>query len=129
MESLEQPPRVFPSPRRRLALVGAILALVLIALVFSWPVLVHRLMVAQLRVVTHRPVSIEAVHLNPFTGHLAVRGLRMLDRDGQTPLRISTSWSSACGRSRSLAVISPFEEVVLEGPIVRVVRSADAFNF
>src|SRR5215475_16028367 len=118
------------SSRRRIVLVSAALTLILlIALVLLWPPVIRHLLIAQIQVLTHRPVSIEAVHVNPFTGRVALKGLRLLDRDGQSPF---ADFERLDVRVRPLAALGghlSIRDAVLEGPIVRVVRYGETFNF
>src|SRR5258705_11290637 len=52
---------------------------------YASPAVVRNLLIAQIESMTHRPVSIDAVALNPFTGRLVIRGFRLRGLDGQTP--------------------------------------------
>ena len=67
--------------RRRVLIAGAVAALAILALVIAWPSLVHHLLIARVHGLTHRPVSVDAVHLNLFTGRLDVQGLRVLEHE------------------------------------------------
>src|SRR5262245_30362205 len=118
------------SSRRRVSLIAAALTLVLlIAIVVLWPPLVRHLLIAQIQVLTHRPVTIESVHVNPLTGRVALKGLRLLDRDGQSPFaefeRLDVSVRPLAALRGHLSI----RDAVLEGPVVRVVRSGETFNF
>jgi len=101
----------------------------LIAIALVWPPLVRHLLIAQIQLLTHRPVSIESVHVNPLTGRVALKGLRLLDRDGRSPFadfeRLDVSVRPLSALRGHLSI----RDAVLEGPVVRVVRSGEAFNF
>jgi len=73
--------------RRLRILVGVLLAVVALGAIGLWalPHVVRRVAVTQLTSLTGRATSIEAVHLNLFTGRLAVVGLRMARRPGRGP--------------------------------------------
>src|SRR5262245_56768993 len=76
------------SSRLVIVLVVAVLSLVSFAIVATWPTLIRHVVTAQIGAMTHRPVSIKAIHLNPLTGRADVEGLKLLDRDGQTPFAV-----------------------------------------
>src|SRR5262245_20286076 len=79
--------RAMPSRRRvrRISLAALVLIVVVGAVaVFAWPRVVHRVVVSGIHSATHLPVDVEAVELNPFTGRLSVRGLRLYEPDGST---------------------------------------------
>src|SRR5262245_61161023 len=130
MMPMERPSPLSRSSRRRVVLVCATLTLALLmAIVLVWPPLVRHLLIAQIQMLTHRPVSIESVYVNPLTGRVALKGLRLLDRDGQSPF---ADFARLDVRVRPLAALGghlSIRDAVLEGPIVRVVRSGETFNF
>ncbi len=113
---------------RELIAVSVILALAAGVTVVAWPSLLRHLLVSQIQSITQRPVSIDAVGFNPFTGRLVVRGFRSWERDGQTPF---VDFDTLDVRVRPFALSMghlSIREVRLEGSTVRIVRSADAFN-
>ena len=55
------------------------------ATVYALPEIVRRVAVARIHSATGRPVSIEAVELNLWTGRLMVRGVRVTERDQPAP--------------------------------------------
>jgi hypothetical protein len=115
--------------RRWLAVSGAALAVVLIATVLAWPVVVRQIAIARIQVMTHRQVSIDAVSLNPFTGRIAIQGLRLLERDGNAPF---TDFERLDVRVRLLSLLRGhlwIRDAVLQGSTVRVIRFAEGFNF
>jgi hypothetical protein len=69
--------------RLRFAIIAAValVALIVVGLV-TLPLVARRLVVWQLGVATGRPVSVDAVQLRVFRGYAAVRGVRVMDRDG-----------------------------------------------
>jgi len=115
--------------RRWLALSSAMLALVLIATVLAWPTLVRQIAIARLQAMTHRPVAIDAISLNLFTGRLAIQGLRVLERDGRA---LFTDFERLDVRVRPLSLLRGhlwIRAAVLQGSTVRVVRFPEEFNF
>jgi len=97
--------------------------------VYAWPRVIHRVVISGIQAATHRPVSIEAVEVNPFTGRLTVRGLRLFEPDGTA---LFTDFERLDAAVRPLALLLghvSFREIVLQGSTVRVVRFADRFNF
>jgi hypothetical protein len=115
--------------RGRVLIAGAIAALAVLALVIAWPSLVHHLLIARIHALTHRPVSAEAVHLNPFTGRLIVQGLRVREPDG---VSLFTGFERLELRFNPLSLIDRhlrIHEARLEAPTTRIVRLPDGFNF
>jgi hypothetical protein len=100
------------------------------ALLWALPEIVRRVAEVQIPKRTGRAVSIEDVDLNLFTGHLAVKKVRLADRQGadaflefeRLDLRV---WLPALVRSHVRLT-----EITLAAPSVRVVRTGPAeFNF
>jgi hypothetical protein len=107
---------------------GVILALASIATVYAWPTLLRHLLITEVALATHRPVTIEAVHFNPFTGRLVVRRASLHERDGAAPL---ADFDLLEVRVRPFALLRGhvwIREIRLEGSTVRVVRHPDGFN-
>src|SRR6266849_334337 len=107
--------------RRWLVLSSALLALVLLVTVLAWPTLVRRIVIARIHAMTHRPVSIDAIDLNPFTGRVAMRGLRILERDGSS---LFTDFERLEVQVRPLSLLRGHlwvRDGVLQGSTVRVV--------
>jgi hypothetical protein len=95
---------------------------------YASPAVVRNLLIAQIESMTHRPVSIDAVALNPFTGRLVVRGFRLREPDGQTPF---TDFDRLDVRIRPLSLLRGhlwIREVTLQGSTVRIIRFAEGFN-
>ena len=69
--------------RRRLVL-GAVLALAVLAVVavLALPGIVRWIVIRQVAAATGRPVTLERLELSLRQGRLALRGLRVIDRDG-----------------------------------------------
>ena len=94
----------------------------------AFPALVRNLFIAQVEAMTGRPVSVEAVALNPFTGRLVVRGFRLREPDGQTPF---TDFDLLDVRIRPLSLLRGhlwIREATLQGSTVRIIRFAEGFN-
>ncbi len=105
-----------------------VLALLVGATVLAWPPLARHLVLWRVQVISQRPATADDVRLNPFTGRLAIRGLRVLERDGRTPF---TDVERLEVQVRPLSLLTGhvwISEAVIAGPIVRVVRDADGFN-
>jgi hypothetical protein len=78
---------------------------------------------------THRPVDVASVQVNPFTGRIGVQGLRVFERDGGT---LFTDFDRLDLRVKPLALLGGhvwIRDAVLQGSTVRVVRFGDEFNF
>ena len=116
--------------RRRLAL---LLGLVLIggaATVYSLPQIVRRVAVARIHAVTGRPVSIEAVELNPLTGRLSVRGFRLAERAQPAPFADFDRLEARLHLPSLLLGRLWIRDLIVTGSTVRVVRlPAGDFNF
>ena len=107
----------------------AILVVASIALVVAWPALIHHLVISRLQAMTHRPVDVASVQVNPFTGRVGVQGLRVFERDGGT---LFTDFDRLDLRVKPLALLGGhlwIRDAVLQGSTVRVVRFGDDFNF
>ncbi|ULU24402.1 AsmA family protein [Dyella terrae] len=77
-----------------------------------------------------RPVTLGAVHLNPYTLRLELDQLHIADQDGKSPFVsidqavVNASWSSVFRLKPVL------DELSLQGPRIRIVRTGDQrFNF
>jgi hypothetical protein len=118
------------SLRSRVALATAALLVVLIAgALYALPDIVRQVAVARIHRMTGRPVAIDAVELNIFRGRLAARGLRLAERDGQTPF---VDLARLEVRVHLLPLLRGhfwIREILLQEPVVRVVRMPDGdFN-
>ena len=114
--------------RRRVLIAGTIAALAILAVVIAWPSLVHHLLIARVHALTHRPVSVEAVQLNPLTGRLVVQGLRVHEPDGES---LFTGFERLEIRFNPLSLLDRhlrIHEARLEGPTTRIVRLPEGFN-
>jgi hypothetical protein len=94
------------------------------------PELVRRVAVARIHALTQRPVSIDRVELNLFTGRASIQGVRLGERDGQTPF---ADFARLDVRVRWLPLFTGrlhIGELALGDSTVRVVRRPDGtFNF
>jgi hypothetical protein len=119
------------SRRRKLALiVGA--ALVVLGGAFLWalPEIVRRVALDQIPKRTGRAITIEAVGLNLFTGHLALRNVRLANRDGPDPFLAFERLDVRLALPALLRHEIRLVEIVLVGPAIRIVRTGPAeFNF
>lgn len=118
---------------RRRALRTVVIAVVaLIALVgiglAAWPEIVRRVAVWRLAVTTGRTVMLEAADLDLFHGRLALRGLRVIDRDGgplATLERLDVRFSPRELFRRHLRI----RQATLQAVTLRIVRTGPSeFN-
>ena len=116
---------------RRLLLVLALLVAVGAAgTVLGLAPLVRWIAVARIHALTERPVAIEAVTLNLLTGRITVRGLRLAERDGSTPLADVERLDARVRLAPLLLGHIRIRELVVDGSTVRVVRlPGGTFNF
>jgi hypothetical protein len=101
---------------------------ILVAAYHAFPLVIRHLLITQVESVTRRPVSIETVSLNPFTGRLVIRGFRLQEPDGQTPF---TDFDLLDVHLRPLSLLGGhlwIREVTLKGSTVRIIRFAEGFN-
>jgi hypothetical protein len=110
---------------------GAALLTVLLAAVvavLAFPDLVRVAVVAQLRAATGRPVAIDALSIDPWTGRIALRGLKVTDTDG-APLATLDRLDTRVRRGALLRGHISLERLAIDGSAVRVVRySQGDFN-
>lgn len=113
-----------------LGLGGALFTVVLIAVValVAFPDVVRAVVVARLQAMTGRPVVIEALSVDPWTGRIALRGLKVTDTDGGTLATLDRLDARVRRRALLRGHIS-LTRLALEGSAVRVVRYSDGeFN-
>jgi hypothetical protein len=118
--------------RRRLWLLvalAAVLATMVGALLGALPGLVRRAVVTAISVATSRDVTVDAFEFDVFTGRLAVRGFRLFDRDGRTPLAEFERLDARIHRRSLLRARLWIEEAALRNPAVHLIRlTPDTFN-
>ena len=117
--------------RRRVALVaGALLVVLVAAGLYALPEIVRQVAVSRIHSMTGRPAAIDGVALNIFTGQIVARGFRLAERDGEAPF---VDFHRLAVRVHLPALLRGhfwIRELVLESPVVRVVRLPEgAFNF
>ena len=120
MSSIATPSRI----RARYVLVP-LLALILGVTWYGSPELVRRLVVARVHALTERPVSIEGVGLNIFTGRLTLRGFRLGERDGSAQGDAFVAFERLEARVSVPSLLLGrvwIREAALSGPTLRVVR-------
>jgi uncharacterized protein DUF748 len=109
---------------------AALLSVVLIAVMalVAFPDLVRAAFVARLHATTGRPVALEALDIDPWTGRIALRGLRVTDTDGSTLATLDRLDAQLRRRALLSGHIS-LARLAIDGSSVRVVRYSDgAFN-
>ncbi|HEX8779198.1 MAG TPA: DUF748 domain-containing protein, partial [Rhodanobacter sp.] len=127
-----QAERLYRSHRlRRAALIVAIVLLVFGLLgFFAAPPIIRGQLKTRLTALLDRPVSVSAVHLNPFTLRLQLDKLHIAERDGHSPfvdvdtLVVNASWTSLFRMAPVL------DELSLQHPQLHITRTApQQFNF
>ncbi|HEY4294275.1 DUF748 domain-containing protein [Luteibacter sp.] len=122
------------SRSRRLRIAGVILlALIVLFGLFGFlagPSILKSQLQSRLSAALHRPVTVGAVSINPFTLNVALDHLHIGDRDSPSPfvdidkLTINASWSSVFHMAPVL------DALTLEHPQVHITRiAAQQFNF
>ena len=101
------------------ALVTAVLIAVIAVLAF--PDLVRLAVVGRLQAATGRPVAIDALSIDPWTGRIALRGLRVTDTDGSI-LATLDQLDARVRRRHLLRGHIWLERLAIDGSTVRVVR-------
>jgi hypothetical protein len=103
-------------------------ALIMIVALVAFPDLVRAAVVARLRAMTQRPVVIETLTVDPWTGRIALRGLKVTDTDGGT-LATLDRLDARVRRAPLLRGHVSLTRLAIEGSTVRVVRYSDGeFN-
>ena len=119
------------SRRLKLALIIGV-GLVVAGGAFLWalPEVVRRVALDEIPKRTGRPVTIEDVDLNLFTGHLAIKQFRLADREGREPFIEVERLDIRLAPLALLRAHVLVRELVLTSPTIRVVRTGPAeFNF
>jgi uncharacterized protein involved in outer membrane biogenesis len=128
----DQAGRLYRSHRaRKFALIAAIVLVVFGLLGFlAAPPIIRGQIEKRASAALSRPVTVGAVHFNPYTLRLQLDRLHIADRDGRSPFVdvdeavINASWTSLLRRAPVL------DELRLQHPRIHIVRTADGrFNF
>jgi hypothetical protein len=109
---------------------AALVAVVLVAVValLAFPDLVRVAVVAKLHASTGRPVAIEVLKIDPWTGRIALRGLKISDTDGATLATLDRLDAQVRRRALLRGHIS-LTHLAIDGSTARVVRYSDGeFN-
>ena len=120
--------------RRRTMLLAALVAIVAFAvlgaaMVVMLPDIVQRAAVWRLEALTQRPVVIDRVELNLFTGEVAVHGLSIADREEPGELVRAELIKARLHRRSLLRLHVWIEDLLIERSSVRIVRFAgNRFN-
>lgn len=118
------------SRRKILVGAGAITVLTAAGLIWALPEIVRRVALDQIPKAVARPVSIEDVDLNLFTGRFAIKGLRLGEREGPDPFVEFARLEGTLSYLSLLRSDLRLTELRLTGPRIRVVRTGSAeFNF
>jgi len=102
--------------------------LMAVAALVAFPDLLRAAVVARLHVMTGRPVAIETLEVDPWTGRIALRGLKVTDTDG-SPLATLDRLDAHVRRGALLRGHVSMTRLAIDGSTVRVVRYSDGeFN-
>jgi uncharacterized protein involved in outer membrane biogenesis len=104
-----------------LAVTVTLVATVAVTLVFL-PDIARRLTIVRLEALTQRHVEIDRVELNMLTGHVAVRGLRIAERDGPGLLARVDRIEGRIHRRSLWSLQVWIEDLTIAGSEVHVVR-------
>jgi Domain of Unknown Function (DUF748) len=113
-----------------LGLGAALVAVVLVAVValVAFPDLVRVAVVARLHASTGRPVAIDVLKVDPWTGRITLRGLKITDTDGATLASLDRLDAQVRRRALLRGHIS-LRHLAIDGSSARVVRYSDGeFN-
>ncbi len=125
-----QPPDRRPRLLKRIVL-GIAIFLIVFAVTgfFVVPPVAKHYLVKGLGEALDRPVTIEAIKLNPFTMIAVVKGFTVKERDAATAF-VSFGELRLDVQTRSLFRLAPvLREIVLTDPYVHVVRNADGHTY
>ena len=99
-------------------------------MVWAWPAMLRRVTISQISTRTGRAATIEHVRLNPFTGRMSVRALRIAERGGTGTFLEIPQLEIRFVPSALLRADIRLAEVALVAPTVRVARtSSRELNF
>ncbi|MBQ4853493.1 DUF748 domain-containing protein [Rhodanobacter sp. B2A1Ga4] len=124
--------QLYHSHRARKSALTIAIVLVVFGLLgfFAAPPIIRSQIEKRASAALSRPVTLGAAHFNPYTLRLQLDRLHIADRDGRSPFVdidqavINASWTSLLRRAPVL------DELRLQHPQIRIVRSADGrFNF
>src|SRR5215470_3866730 len=118
----------------RLGKLGLVLvllaALVVVGFFASLPEIVRQVAVRQVPKTIGRPISIEDIDLNLFSGHLAIKKLRLGERDGRQTFVEFERLEARLGLWAIVRRNIRIRDLRLVGPVVRIVRGENGeFNF
>jgi hypothetical protein len=99
------------------------------AALYALPGLVRHVAMARIQAITNRPVAIAAVDLRLLPIRLTVRGFHLADRESGTPFADFEQLDLRVDLLPLLRGHLRIRDAVLRNPTVRVVRSAQGFNF
>jgi uncharacterized protein DUF748/AsmA-like protein len=110
--------------RRRLVVLalGLLAVLLAVGVVSGTAPLVRWVAIKQVRAVTERPVTIDAVSLNLLAGRITIRGVRLVERDGATPFADIERLDARLRLPALLHGHLRIRQLVIDRPTVRVVR-------
>jgi hypothetical protein len=119
-------------PPRKRKLISWVLGLLFFYAILGFlilPPIIRLVAVKQLSAQLDRKVSIEKIKINPFAPSVTVRGLLILDKDGQP----FVSWDEVCVNFQVSSVFMKawtFREISVTAPYARAVMNPDyTFNF
>jgi Domain of Unknown Function (DUF748) len=116
--------------RRWLVLFFGVVVIAIAAALYVLPEMVRQLAIARIHALTDRPVSVDRVDLNVFTGRLGVHGFRLAERDGQTPFADVKRLDARLHLPSLLLGHLWLRELIVSDSTVRVVRlPTNEFNF
>jgi len=93
------------------------------ALLWALPAMIRRVAIDQISTRSGRAATIENIRLNPFTGRLSVRELRLAEREGAEPFLELPRLEMRLVASALLRLDIRLPELALVAPSVRVVRT------
>ena len=118
----------------RLGKLGLVLvllaALVVVSFFASLPEIVRQVAVRQVPKTIGRPISIEDIDLNLFSGYLAIKKLRLGEREGKQTFVEFERLEARLGLWAIVRRNIRIRDLRLVGPVVRIVRGENGdFNF
>jgi hypothetical protein len=123
---------IYQSHRTRKIVLGLVIALIVFGILgfLAAPSIIRSQIEQRASAALQRPVTLGAVHLNPYTLRLELDQLHIADRDGKSPFVdidqavINASWGSVFRMAPVL------DELTLQHPRINLVRTGDQrFNF
>lgn len=114
---------------RSLIVISGVLLVAAATILYAPPTLARHVAISRLQAIAKRPVSIDRVDVQLLSGRFTIHGLRVAEPDGSAPFADCERLEARLHLLSLLRGHIWVRELVLQQPILRVVRRAKDFNF